>query len=159
VGEEIEEYAARFATLKWKPENISDIRDRVNELNPVDRNTVLIRLADHLEHLLDLDVLYYKDAERRRYTTNNHILEEIAEKLGFPALAAGIKQSYMKSISSRIPVEFSPKHSGSFVVPPRSYRKRLSVLLVEGFYRLRSVIKWKRMFGYGASLGKGKKEA
>ncbi len=159
VGEEIEQYVARFATLKWKPENISAIRDKVNELNPVDRNTVLIRLADHLEHLLDLDVLYYKDIGRKRYTTDTRIVEEVAESLGFPNLSAEIKQSYAETTLAKIPVEFTPLHSESFVIPPQSYRKRLSVLLVEGFYRLRSVMKLRRIIGYLTSLGKGEMKA
>jgi hypothetical protein len=157
VGEDVEEYVARFATLKWKPDNIPNIRDEVNKLNPVDRNTVLIRLADHLEHLLDLDVLYYKDIGRKRYTTDTHIVEEVAESLGFPNLAAEIRQSYEETVLAKIPVEFTPEYSESFVIPPQSYRKRLSVLLLERFYYLGSVLKLRRVIGSLTSLGKGKR--
>ena len=156
VGKEVEEYVARFATLKWKPENISTIRDEVNELNPVDRNTVLIRLADHLEHLLDLDALYYKDIGRKRYTTDTHILGEVAESLGFPNLADEIRESYKETKLAKIPVEFTPEHSESFVIPPLSYRKRLSVLLLERFYHLGSVLKLRGMTRSLASVWKEK---
>lgn len=153
VGKEVEGYAARFATLRWNPQTIKAIRDGINELNPIDRNTVLIRLADHLEHLLDLDLLYYDDIGRRRYLTNNPVMVELAERLGFPRLADEIKQAYTETIQAEIPVRFSPKLGEAFVIPPKSYSKRLSVSLVEGFYRLRSVIKLKRMLRFLASIG------
>jgi len=54
VGEEIEDYVERYARLSWGPEMILSLHDGVNQLSLVERKILLIRLANELEHELDL---------------------------------------------------------------------------------------------------------
>jgi (p)ppGpp synthase/HD superfamily hydrolase len=147
VGDEVEEYVAQFATSRWDSLSISNIRDRISNLSMIDRNVILLRIADNLEHLLDLDVLYYAEKEKELYLTNIHLLEEIAVELGFPKLTTELKQSYKKTFPNKISIEFSPKISKSYNVPPRSYRKRWLVRLVERMHQLYSSVKLKKILG------------
>lgn len=130
AGKEAEEYVARFATMRWNSRTLPDIRDRLDELNPTDRNVALIELADNLEHLLDLDVLYFA-AGSHRYMDDIHILVEIAEKLGFPTLAAELKRAHSETISAQVLTELVARHKVSFVITPKSYRKRLSAVFYQ----------------------------
>lgn len=125
VGKETEEYVVGFATMRWSSRTITAIRDGLNKLNSVDCNVVLIKLADNLEHLLDLDILYFDATERQSYIENVHILVEIAERLGFPDLAAGLKQAYSETVSDQVPAELVTRHKVSFVIP-LSFRPNLT---------------------------------
>jgi (p)ppGpp synthase/HD superfamily hydrolase len=71
VGEEVEDYVARYDALLWSPDRMLLVRDRVDDLGPVDRNVVLMRLANELEHHLDLGVLYFPDEKQQRGDQRN----------------------------------------------------------------------------------------
>ncbi|MEX0804939.1 MAG: DUF6817 domain-containing protein [Candidatus Binatia bacterium] len=86
LGTEIEDYLARFAKLRWTPRSIPEHCAGAERLSPVDQEVVLIRLADHLEHLLDLDVLYYGRVGQQIYVDNGPAVVTLAAKLGFPTL-------------------------------------------------------------------------
>jgi (p)ppGpp synthase/HD superfamily hydrolase len=105
VGPEVEQYVAKFSALHWKSRAMQLARDNPHELTLVDRNVLLIRLADYLEHLLDLDLLYYGEAGRRFFTTHGGTAVVAAEKLGFVALATELNQAIRELESAELPVE------------------------------------------------------
>ncbi|NJM70115.1 MAG: HD domain-containing protein [Scytonema sp. RU_4_4] len=147
VGEEVEDYVAKYTFLRWNEQTIPTIRDRLDALDPTDRNVVLIRLANELEEYLDLGILYCGDVKYQRYMNhNNHYMVEMAEKLGFPTLAVELATVFKETALAEIPVELrnQSSHSASFFLVPNSYRKRLSVAfshwLVSKLHHLSSAI-------------------
>lgn len=138
VGNEVEGYVARFATLRWTLQTIRAIRDGLNELDPIDRDVVLIHLADHLENLLDLGVLYRGDLGRRLLLDNGPIVMEMAEKLGFSTLAGELEQALSEATLAEIPVELATKgQNRSRVIAPRSYRRRPAVAFRQELSRVK----------------------
>ena len=129
LGSEVEEYVARFPVLPWYPQAIQPIRDNFEKLTLRDRNVVFLRLADALEHLLDLDVLYYGDPIGRGYVNNAKFAVEIAKRLGLSPLAAELKEVIRETESAERPVEIPERRNGSFVLIPKSCRKQFSVAL------------------------------
>jgi len=131
LGHEVEEYISRFPSSYWGSPTIQLARSNPDQLPPIDRDLVLILLADHLEHLLDLDALYYVTAERRYYLENSRIAAEIAERLRMIALAAELKDAVREAESAEVPVELRADRirDRSFVIVPRSCRKRFSVTM------------------------------
>lgn len=153
VGEEVEEYVYKFERMRWAS-RITGIRDRLETLNPVDRHLILMRLANDLEHHLDFEILYYSDVPRQRLIQQGHIMTEIAEKLGFPKLAAHLAEASRKAVSAEIPREIrsvaESKRSfavvrtripqESAVIMPRSRGRSLGIVLHGWFLDLRSTI-------------------
>jgi (p)ppGpp synthase/HD superfamily hydrolase len=148
VGREGEEYVARFATLRWNSRTILATCDEPTALGPIDRGAVLLRLADHLEHLLAFDVPFYKGFGGQRYTDGDHAIVRLAERLGFPTLAAEIERAMRDTTLAEISRELHSRRgqARSSVIVPKSYRRRLSLslrhLLARGLGRLRSAMKF-----------------
>lgn len=131
LGLEVEEYLARFPKLYWNSPTIQLARNNPDRLASVDRNVLLIMLADYLEHLLDLDVLYYGDAARRSYLGNSDIAAETADRLGLHTLAVEIKKAIRETESAELPVQLPAQRilNASFIIVPKSCHRRLSLLL------------------------------
>src|ERR1700683_546845 len=67
VGAEAEEYVFRFAHLRWWPKDLAPILASMDSLGAVDREVLLIRLADDLDRYSDLGALYmYRDTSEAR---------------------------------------------------------------------------------------------
>ena len=151
VGREVEQYVARFATLRWNKETIPAICESLAELDPLDREVVLIRLADHLEHHLDRGVLYSDDVNRKRLMDcNDHMptMVEIAQQLGFPALATELVRVIRDTVSAEIPMEILSRNCSkrNSRVPPKSYRLRLSIAIYQQLARVRRRIRFALRF-------------
>lgn len=172
VGEQVEEYVARYASLGWNTDTIPVLRDNIDALDPIDKNVILMKLTNELEHYLDLELFYYGDTETQRLIQRGHIMIEIAEKLGLPTLAADLAQVFRDAISAEVPTEIRKLTNQnrpfevirtrgwqeSAIIVPRSYRKRLSVLLFQELNRLRPSIKLRKMLSFWVSARKGKKQ-
>lgn len=145
VGGDVEEYAFRFAALKWNAQTIPLIRDRLDALDPIDRRALSIRLAEQLDHHRNLGGFYYHDGvERCRefIRLNGRHVVDIAAKLGHPALAAELERVAKETLSAEIPVEVSERdRCRPSRIVPRSYRKRLPVVFREKFDRRLRVIR------------------
>ena len=136
VGEEVENYVARYDLLLWNPPRIQIIRDTFDELDAVDRKVLLIRLSNELEHHLDLAALYFagnesKQAGHQRYIQRDGpIMMEIAERLGARALAAEMQIAFNQIIMADLPIEpcIRSNHYGAYFVRSKSNRERLSKL-------------------------------
>jgi (p)ppGpp synthase/HD superfamily hydrolase len=155
VGNEVEQYVAGFATLRWNLHTLSVIRDRPYDLDPIDRSVILLRLADHLEHLLDLDPLYSGNIGLNQYMAEGtSILIDTAENLGFTTLAAALRQAFDETRSTTLPAELCLLRSGTFgrFITPQSYHRRLSVefrqLLFQSLTRLRSSTRLRQMVNF-----------
>jgi (p)ppGpp synthase/HD superfamily hydrolase len=129
LGAEAEEYVARFAPLSLDRKSITiDIaRDNPDRLGVFERNLLLILLAEHMEHLLDLDILYYRDAERDYYINNAGIAIEIAQKLGCTRLAEELDEALRETKLGELPVSLAERKPSSLIIVPRSCRRRAAV--------------------------------
>jgi (p)ppGpp synthase/HD superfamily hydrolase len=134
LSEAIEEYVATYDQLVWTAPNIRTVHDSVGGLGPVDREVLLMRLANELEHQLDFGGMYYAESEKgqerhQRYMKSyGPMLMSMAERLGFSSLAAEMAQVFKNIISTHVPVEpwIRSKHQVAYLAVPRSYRERLS---------------------------------
>lgn len=66
VGEEAERLVARYATLPWTAGDLAAQRGRVASLDALDRDVLVVRLANEVEELVDFGVLHHADGETRR---------------------------------------------------------------------------------------------
>lgn len=143
VGEEVEEYVARYKALKWNEQNLTKISDRLDTLDSIDRNVVLMRLANELEEYLDLGLLYCGEGKYQQYSDRaGAIIIEMAQKLGFPTLAIALATVFEETHQAKIPVEYNHQNS-SLLIVPKSYQRRLFPVrhqLSNGYRRLRSTI-------------------
>ena len=136
VGEEVEQYAARFANLRWNSTSTPAIRDQIGSLNEIERAVISIGLADLLEHHLDLGVLYYGNVDTRIDHAQNRgpVFAEMAEGLGFPRLAAELRRAFEETLAAEIPAYLRPSHPRGHVVAPSSYRIRSWVAFRKSLY-------------------------
>jgi hypothetical protein len=135
VGPDVEQYVAGFAFLKWTPQSFSGILQNLTAYPSIDHYTVLLRLADLLEHNFDHGVLYLKQSQQERYFSPslNPLMIKIAEKLGYPLLVQELQriQEHNSTDSyycTKIPKEMPTK---SFMCYPKSCRKRLVIFLIQ----------------------------
>jgi gluconolactonase len=131
IGEEAEQYIARFPSLSWQSRAGQLARNNPQDLDPADRTTLLIRIADLLEHLSDLDLLYYPEEIRRRYLDNCKPAGEIARRLGFTSLAAELEEERRKTEAAMgsIAVPGKRTNSTAFCIVPKSQRKRCAITM------------------------------
>lgn len=129
VGSNVEEYLLRFAQLRWWPKDLSSILASMDSLGSVDRDVLLIRLADDLDRYCDLGSLYmYRDtAEAREFIISyGETMVAIANKLDCPALSDALRRVFEETINARIPIFLRDLKwpESSPVIAPASYRKR-----------------------------------
>ena len=133
LGPEVAEYAARFPDLHWKSHTVQLARVNPDQLALVDRNVLFIKLADHLEHLLDLDLLYYSEPIRRYYMNDASLVSELAEKFGLSAFAVELRETLAAVQVVELPLELPVQRikDSSFVIVPASCCRRFTVVLAQ----------------------------
>jgi (p)ppGpp synthase/HD superfamily hydrolase len=148
VGEEVEEYVVRYdrTLLNW--ETIAVLRDTLAELGSVDRDVLLMRLVNELEHNLDLGGLYYARCEKEQKGLQRHmerygpIMVHMAEKLGFPSLSVEMEATFKSITSAELPLEpcVRTNEQVAYLVVARSYRVRFWIIWSRKGHRLFSTI-------------------
>ncbi len=136
LGSEVEEVIAIFPMLHWNSSTVQLALADPDKLPSIDRHVLILRLADYLEHLLDLDLLYYSDTVRRYYMGIGHTAVATAQKLGLSRLAGEITQALESIELAELTVDpvGHKHHDASFVVAPQSCRKRLYLKAAENIY-------------------------
>jgi (p)ppGpp synthase/HD superfamily hydrolase len=137
VGEEIEGYVARYTSMQWNEQTIPDICDRLNSLDAIDRDVLLIRLANELEEYLDLGIIYCGDVKYQRYINHSgHLIVKMAENLGFPSLALELERAFNETVAAELPQEIRNQsgYNSSYTLVPNSYRIRPSVALLKWLF-------------------------
>lgn len=128
VGNEVEEYVAGYTALIWRVEAVPAILDGIDRLGPLERDVLLIRLANELEEFLDLGILYCGEEKRQQanyINTIGKLMIQIAEKLGFPQLALQIEVALKDAAGADIPPALCRQdgRNFSFLVAPQSYQR------------------------------------
>lgn len=146
AGSEVEQYVAGFASLSWNKRTIPGICESLVGLGSIDREVVLIRLADHLEHHLDHGLRYFETRKGQQLMDQDvHVdrIVDMAEQLGFPAFATELNQMIQDTAAAEIPValQWRNRLMGGARIPPRSYRLRLSITLYKMIVRSKRVFR------------------
>lgn len=136
VGDVGEDYVARYDRLLWSEKTAVAYRDRLDQLPPLDRDVLLIRVVNELEHVLDLGGLYFarSEKEQRRHQGDlervGPILMEMSLRLGFPSLAAEMDRVFKITRSSEIPVAPAIQRNmqAVYLLVPQSYSERFSLV-------------------------------
>ncbi|MGH7834256.1 MAG: hypothetical protein ACREQK_11470, partial [Candidatus Binatia bacterium] len=128
-----------YTALRWNSRTIQPVYDSFHSLAPMDRDVLLIRLANELDDLCDLGVLYClkADSKRHYYLRFGPMLVEMAEKLGFPALAAELTRALAETAAAEIFAEIRSRKPGVVLVAPRSYCRRPATALRDELIRVR----------------------
>lgn len=130
VGKEIESLINRFRQFRITPTTIDEISGRIDQLDQVDRQLLLIDLADYLEKYVDCGVLYFGDS---RWITDvvqdfGDRLIEIAGRLGEPKFAAMLKEGFEQAAAAEAGMAdaLRASHGQKYLqlVVPRSCRRR-----------------------------------
>jgi gluconolactonase len=127
LGGDVEELVAKFPALHWESATARAALSDPERLSLSDRRVLMLRLADYMEHLLDRDLLYYGETGRRYYLSVGNIAVQIAKKLGLSELSTEINDALRLIEFAELPVDvpLDRRHNASFVVAPRSCRKRV----------------------------------
>jgi hypothetical protein len=135
VGEQIEEYLVRYDRLPLGLQQIAALHERFDDLDALDRTVLLIRLANELEHHLDLGALYFPSEKQQRghqryMETYGPLLITMAEKLGFPSLATEMRTAFGEIAAAQPPLEpwVRCRDTNAYLIAPGSYRQCFSVL-------------------------------
>lgn len=148
VGGDVEEYVARYDRLLWTPQTIPVLRRTIDKSGAIEREVLLMRLANELEHILDLGGLYFARGEKQQkwhqqdMQSYGPIMREMSEKLGQSSLSAEMTAAFRSISSAEIPIEPSirSQHQVAYLIVPMSYRERFGVVLLRQAHRLFSKV-------------------
>jgi (p)ppGpp synthase/HD superfamily hydrolase len=127
AGQRAEEYVYRYQALSWSDHAIRSIFAGLDAMAAMERDVVLMRLANELEEFLDFGILYCGDPKRLA-TSDRHrcrLMIEIAQRLGFPNLSEELARSVEGSASAALPGELlrARAANSSFLLAPQSYQR------------------------------------
>jgi (p)ppGpp synthase/HD superfamily hydrolase len=129
IGEIAEAYIANYAMRKWDEQAILHHSQNLSNLSSIERNVLIMRLANELEDHLDLGILYCFNALNRQKSLqgNYSILVELATSLGYPTLGEEFHRIFHPLLHHPIPVGLTPLNAkkGVMLRIPLSYRQRL----------------------------------
>lgn len=131
VSPEVEDLVTRYTSFAWNKDTISTILSGVRTLKPIERDVLVIRLANELEDHLDLGVLYCRNADTRREYIRSPLNKsvEMAQQLGLPELADALDNALSEVLSAQLPVSGVEARDCTFVQPPASYTLRPMIVL------------------------------
>jgi (p)ppGpp synthase/HD superfamily hydrolase len=160
VGYDAEDLVARYTNRPFGGEHLPALLHGLNGLGPADREVLTVRLANELEEHLDLGILYCPNAEERLAWADRYggLCVEMAERLGFPALAEQLVAAFAATRAASVPVglrfaqgsadRLRPLRlladNSSFLLPPLSHSLRPTVAL------LRATRQWVRRARHAA---------
>ena len=129
VGPEVEELIARYTRFDWNKNTIPTIRERVETLTPIEREVLVIRLANELEDHLDFGVLYCGNGEKRRDYIRSPLNQSVdmANKLGLTELAAELDAAFTATLNATLPDTLRNANDYTFVQPPASHSPRFKI--------------------------------
>jgi hypothetical protein len=125
----VEELVARYTRFDWNKNTIPAIRERVATLTSIERDVLVIRLANELEDHLDFGVLYCGNGEKRREYIRSPLNQSVdmARTLGLTELAAELDSAFTDTLAATLPESLRNPHDYTFVQPPESHSPRLRI--------------------------------
>lgn len=141
LGDEIEKYLYSFYSINynykrnWRRTYLHS-PELVENIGETEKTTLLIQLADMLEHNVNSGILFTNMHQQRLQfiKEKGSSIVSLANKLGYPELAKQLEINFdntLKEISSTSSVITNQKFS--HLIIPKSYTKKTSLKLVEFF--------------------------
>jgi (p)ppGpp synthase/HD superfamily hydrolase len=129
VGTDIEHLVERYTAFDWNKNTIPAIRQRVDGLTVLERDVLVIRLANELEDHLDYGVLYCGNGEQRRAYIRSPLNQSVdmARSLGLQVLADELQAAFTATLEAEIPAELRHPHDYTYMQPPGSHSPRVAV--------------------------------
>jgi len=131
AGERAEAIVMRYSHMYWGRSAVPELRRALPTFGRLDREALLIRLADQLDIYGTREALYYNSlAQRRAFARDlGPTVVEMAAETGYPALAAALERAYADVLDSPVPAALvEPAWRDAYVLPA-SYRTRTAVAL------------------------------
>jgi len=129
TGEIAETYVAGYSLLTWNHQTMLTSSQNVSNLSQIERNVLVMRLANELEDHLDSGILYCSNAIGRQKGLHivDSLLIELAALLGYPALGAELERAFCPTREHPIPIGLTPLNANRrcMLRIPLSYRQRL----------------------------------
>jgi (p)ppGpp synthase/HD superfamily hydrolase len=143
IGAEAEAIVAGFASRPWNSKTVCALRDELRDgdataFSSTDRDVILLKIADHLEHELDFDPLYATQSNYKGFTPEaNAAMREIAAILDAPLFACELQRAAQElETAPEIAPELRAPRPGSQLHIPASYCLRLPAA-ARRFYKSR----------------------
>jgi hypothetical protein len=132
VGEQVEGYVCRYHNLPWDDQTIRRVAGDLDGMTAIEREVVLMRLANELEDFLDLGLHYCGD-QKRLWTSGSRrgqLMVGIARDLGFHGLADEMQRTIEESAAAVVPPELltHSTRNASFMLAPQSCQQLKSLL-------------------------------
>lgn len=133
VGDAAEEILDRYTAFEWTAGTISAVGERLPAFDEIQRQVVLMRLADQLDIYGTRDGLYCNNLAQRRNLAQTHgpVVVAMAEALGFPTLSAALARAYGEFGDLTPPAALASPPWRDGVIVPRSYRIRASIAVYQ----------------------------
>jgi (p)ppGpp synthase/HD superfamily hydrolase len=129
VGEPIEAAIERFPRCRIKQKTLPNLMSSLDRLDETHKKLIVIDLADYLEKYVDLGVCYWGNSRGVTDAVGKHgeTLIVIAGRLGYPQLAAMLKEAFAHANTTQIPdsLRASSGWKELDLIVPRSCRRRL----------------------------------
>lgn len=154
LGDEILPSLERFHTLRWNAATAKELLARFDELDQATYQTILLRLADHVDHLTDGGIAYSPNAEARIAEAKDRLepCVALAEKLGYPELGAEIRALTERAAALKVPAPLRATTDMRFawLVAPRSHRMKYTTRIRQALWRGIGIRKaLRQLFGGG----------
>jgi (p)ppGpp synthase/HD superfamily hydrolase len=139
IGGELEERVASFFELEWSAEPVEDPPAFVEGLDELGHDTLLVRLANELDELLDGEIHFRTNAQQRiaeaEATTNG--LVGLARQLDEPRLASALADAGADCAGTHFPQLLRNTLGYNFSVAPRSLGRRPAAIASDLLGRVR----------------------
>jgi (p)ppGpp synthase/HD superfamily hydrolase len=134
AGSAAEEIVHQYSWTDRNPQTIPAMRDRIGMLNGMQRDLLLLRLADLLDIYGEADAQYCANVAKRREVarTSGPGIAIVAGELGFPALAAALNRGFAEVRDRTLPAVLATPAWKDGVILPSSYRMRVPIALYQG---------------------------
>ncbi len=128
-GDEAEALVYHYNALGWRPATIAALHDRLPSLAPIDRDGLVLRLADQVDIYATNDALYCNNLRHRVAFALDQgpTVAAIAEGLDLANVADVLRRAYDRCAQEWSAAAVVPSRWRDGVYVPRSYRIRPSV--------------------------------
>ena len=118
AGDEAAKLIEEYSRLPWNGKVFNEWLREPRRMTSYNRGVILMRLANDLEDHLDHGMLYCNKAEKTRVmdTEAQPMPAQIAQELGYRALAAELAEAYAADAAAQIPEALRFQHTASFTV-------------------------------------------
>ena len=110
---------------------IADLAAGADTLSPIEKDVVLIRVANELEDYLDAGILFCANSEDRlsrlARIADHHIT--LARRLGHPDLAGELSRAFDANLAGSVPAGVLSPSGHSRLRIPRSFRRKYTATL------------------------------